>query len=166
MYDIQWGVVSPEAVPIMWGRDAIPGDVGDAVMSGTPRSIRGLTATKAFRLAELTDEHSITELVTELTADMHAVEHRLREFQTRRDLREYLLQNRDRKDHRDFVIPMNLPLKLIVAAILAVIDCDPELDNLISETEVAMIPYQGGISAQRMQRLRAAADLCRRDRSN
>jgi hypothetical protein len=40
MYDVQWGVVSVEIVPILWGSEGVGRDVGLAAMSGTPGSIR------------------------------------------------------------------------------------------------------------------------------
>ena len=64
----------------------------------------------------------MTSIAEALRPDLRVTEERLREFQSRRDVREYLLLNRDRIDRRDFVIPANLPLKLFKASALAILD--------------------------------------------
>lgn len=161
MYDIQWGLVSPEAAPFLWGRPAQEGDVGAAVMSGTPGSIRHPAACQSFRLDAMVPADDIERIIVGLSADLRRVEERLRVFSTRRDVRAYLLLNRDPKDRRDFVIPANLPLKLYTAATLAVIDGDPEACELIADADQSMAPHRGEVSMARLRRLRAgSAELC------
>lgn len=161
MYDLQWGVVSPEAAPFLWGEPAREGDVGAAVMSGTPGSIHHPAPCQSFRLDAMVPADDVERIVTGLSSDLRPVEKRLRVFSTRRDVRSYLLLNRDPKDRRDFVIPANLPLKLYTAATLAVIDGDPEACGLIADAEQSMAPYKGEVSIARLRRLRdGSAVLC------
>jgi hypothetical protein len=97
---------------------------------------------------------------------MVVVSEHLERFQTRRDVRNHLLVNRDPIDRRDFVIPANLPLKLLTAAVLAAIDEDPEACDLASEAALLMAPYRHPVSLERVERLQAAvARLCRDDKS-
>lgn len=79
---------------------------------------------------------------------------RLEAFPNRRAVREYLLRNRDPIDQRDFVIPANLPLKLLTAATLAVLDEDADVCALLPEVEAAMLRYSDEMSSRRLARLR------------
>ena len=115
---VQWGVVSPELVWLLYGYEP-RGDVSDAAMTGWPSAIRRPARAESFELDDGTDADAIALGVAE---DMRLVEAYLRKFQTRADLREYLLLNRDPKDNRGFSIPVHLPLKLYTAAALAVFD--------------------------------------------
>jgi hypothetical protein len=161
MYDVQWSVVCPEAAAILWGRESILGDVGEAVMSGTPSTIRHPAAGQYFRLEDANDASSIEQIASSLLRDMRVVEERLRVFTTRRELRTCLVLNRDEKDRRDFVIPANLPLNLFIAASLAFLDADPAACDLVVEAEKAMSRYHDELSLARLSRLRsAAANLC------
>ena len=49
--------------------------------------------------------------------------------------------NRDRKDRRGFVVPVNLPLKLYTAAALAVVDRAKESCSLVSEAESEFLSF-------------------------
>ena len=158
---VQWGIVSPDAVPIMWGSPHTYGDVALAVMTGTPSSIRHPAPGAWFRLQDSNDETHVTSIAEALRPDLRVTEERLREFQSRRDVREYLLLNRDRIDRRDFVIPANLPLKLFKASALAILDRDPAACELVPEVERLMASFDGEPAISRMQRLRAtAAQFC------
>ncbi|MDP9886080.1 hypothetical protein J2W21_003605 [Sinomonas atrocyanea] len=161
MYDVQWGVVSPEAVPFLWGRPAQRGDVGDAVLSGTPGTVHHPPAAQSFRLEPTVRLGAVSKISAGLSVDMGRVEQRLSGFSSRRELRTYLMANRDAKDRRDFVIPANLPLKLFVATALAIIDGDQMACGLLAETEHAMAPYKDEISTGRLERLRKGTQgLC------
>jgi hypothetical protein len=160
-YIVQWGVVSPETIPIIWGRPGVGGDVGDAVMSGTPSSIRHPAPGGWFALDTTNDAEAVDRIAKAVFEDMLLVEERLGAFGTRRSVREYLLANRDRKDPRDFVIPSNLPLKLFTAAVLAIVDRDPVAYELMSDVEAEMSRFRNKLALSRMKRLKAAAaDLC------
>ena len=92
---------------------------------------------------------------------MEVVAKWMNQFETRADVRTYLLANRDRTDRREFLIPAKLPLKLFTAAALAIVDRDPEGCSLIAEAEAEMAPLKGEITDGRLARLKAAAaGLC------
>ncbi len=158
LYDVQWGVASPEVVPILWGRPYRAGDVGDSVMSGTPGTIRHPAACQSFRLGDANDATVVGEVSTRIARDMEVVQKRLTDFGTRRELRTYLMLNRERKDRRDFVIPAAFPLKLLTAAALACVDHDPSTATLVAETESAMSRFTDELSLARLARLRSALD--------
>jgi hypothetical protein len=156
LYDVQWGIASPEVVPIMWGREYRAGDVGDSIVSGTPGTIRHPPACQSFRLDDANDGSAVEQIATNIALDLEAVQARLADFGTRRELRAYLLQTRDQKDRRDFVIPAALPLKLMTAASLACVDHDPEASALATEAEAAMSRFRDELSLARLARLRCA----------
>jgi hypothetical protein len=152
-YGVQWGVVSPELIWFLWGNEGA-GDVSDAAMTGTLASVRRPARPQLFQLTE----HSDAELIAaRLAEDMGAVEHLLEPFKTRAGLRRYLLENRDPTDRRGFVVPAKLPLKLYVAAALAVVDQAPEATGLVAEATEALSRFDGDITAGRLARLREAA---------
>src|SRR5260370_36188010 len=159
-YDIQWGVVSPEAAELLWGRAADPTDVGQSVMSGTPGKIRHPAPGQSWTLDEVTDGQ-LQQIIEAVRADLEVVAKRLNAFQRRRDLMTYLLQNRDRIDRRDFLIPANLPLKLGTATALALADHDKQACDLLPEVDREMARYRDRLSVERVGRLRQAAGaLC------
>lgn len=154
-YDVQWGVVSPEAVPYLWGTPPELGDVGGAVMSGTPGTIHHPPARQSFRLdAEGASVDAVDLIAGGLSSDLERVQRRILAFSTRKELRDYLMLNRDAKDRRDFILPANLPLKLFVAAVLALVDEDPAALGLAQEAERAMGRFTDELSVARLQRLR------------
>lgn len=153
-YVAQWGVVSPEATWFLWGRDGGM-DVGDAVMSGTAGSIRHPARAQSFRLDGTVDTDV---LAADVAADMVTIDRWLRRFETRADLRTYLMENRDRKDRREFVIPANLPLKLYTAAVLAVIDGAEDADDLVTDAAGELERFDDELSAGRLSRLKHAVD--------
>jgi hypothetical protein len=159
-FRVQWGVVSPEAVPYLWGTPAKEGDVAWSAMTGSPSDINHPAACQSFHLEDPMSAEEVQRITAGLSADLRRVEEYLRAFTTRRELRDYLLANRDPKDHRGFVVPMNLPLKLFTAAVLAVIDRDAEASGLIAEAEQAMAPYKDDLTRAQLDRLKAGvADL-------
>ncbi len=132
-------------------------------MSGTPGSIRHPAPGQSWILESANDQVAVSEIVEAVRNDMKIVADRLGEFRTRRDLREYLMLNREPIDMRHFVIPANLPLKLLTAATLAVIDGDNEARELLPEVETHLEPFQGKLSHDRLNRVRrAVAELCGR----
>lgn len=155
-HDLQWGVVCREAVPFLWGREASEADIADAVMSGTPGTIRHPASCQSFRLEADNEAQECDAMVTGVADDMGVVEARLRAFHARRELREYLLLNRDRKDRRDFVVPANLPLKLYTAAVLAVIDQDACARSLAEQAVEELAGYKDDLTEARLARLTEA----------
>jgi hypothetical protein len=154
VYDVQWGIVSPGAAPVLWGAEAAGGDVGAAIVSGTPGTIHHPPACQSFRLDTTVSADEVERLASGVATDLRRVEERLRAFSTRNEVRSYLLLNREPKDRRDFVIPANLPLKLFTAATLAVLDRAADAAELVAEAEQAMAPYKDDLSVNRLRRLR------------
>jgi hypothetical protein len=152
MCDVQWGIVSPEVTSLVWGERY--GDVGDAAMTGFPSGIRHPAQAQSFRLDDGRDADDIAAGVAE---DMRVVEAWMRPFQTRAQLREYLMLNRDRTDRRGFLVPANLPLKVYTAAALAVVDRSPDASALISEAATELESFNDDLNRGRMNRLREAA---------
>lgn len=165
-YGVQWGIVSEEATRFLWGQSPKRIDVGDSVMSGTPASIRHPAPFQTFQLESINDPERIQTLVSSISADMHVVEVRMACFQTRHELKSYLLENRNAKDRRDFVIPANLPLKLYTAAVLAVIDQDSDAVNLVEEADAGLSKFRDRINRERIARLRAALDNVNKSSTN
>ena len=155
-YDVQWGVVSPEAAELLWGKPADPTDVGQSSMSGTPGSIRHPALGQSWTLDEGTDG-GLQRIIEAVRADLQVVAERLKAFERRRDLVTYLLQNRDRIDQRDFVIPANLPLKLVTATALALADHDKQACDLLPDVDREMARFQDKLSTERLTRVRQAA---------
>ncbi len=151
-YDVQWGVVSPELVWFLWGTEP-RGDVGDAALTGWPSGIKHPSNAQSFRLDGDSDPDAIA---VGLAEDMQVVEAWLRPFQTRADLRGYLLVNRDQNDPRGFVFPKSLSLKLYVAAALAVVDRAPDARDLVTEAEVQSTDFQDPLNRARSDRLTEA----------
>ena len=128
-------------------------------MSGTPGSIRHPAPGQSWTLEPANDMDAVAKIADEVRIDMQVVANRLADFKTRRDVRDYLMLNRDPVDARDFVIPANLPLKLMTAASLALIDRDTAVCDLLPEVESQMEPFQGELSRDRLDRLRLAAEV-------
>ena len=159
-YDIQWGVVSPEVAELLWAGPPDPSDVGQSAMSGTPGTIRHPAPGQSWTLNEAM-EPELQNLIETVRGDLRVVGERLAQFERRRDLRNYLLENRDRIDRRDFLVPANLPLKLVTATALALADQDREACELLGEVDREMARFQDNLSVERVERLhRAARAMC------
>jgi hypothetical protein len=158
LYDVQWGVFATGAAEIIWGVPSDPSDVGQAVLSGTPGTIRHPAPGQSWRLDSSTDQAATEAIADAVRSDMQVVASRLAAFETRHDVRTYLLLNRDPIDRRDFVIPANLPLKLLTAATLAVLDRDKAVCDLVSEVEAQWTRYPSESTKGRLTRLRTATD--------
>jgi hypothetical protein len=156
-YAIEWFVVSPEATDFVWGHPAKEADPGDAIMFGTPSSIRRPAPGENFELGEQEDPAHIDELMRLVAQEMDVVATWLGQFETRRQLRDYLLENREPTDRRGFREPTSLPLKLYIGAVLAVLDRDPEAVALADEAEPALQPWaRARLTQSRIQSLRSA----------
>ena len=98
----------------------------------------------------------MTRLAVAASADVRAVAEWLSPIRTRRDLREFLMLNRERQDRR-FTIPSSLTLKPFTVAALAVVDRDPEAKELLAEVEEAYGARTDKEARERVARLRDAA---------
>lgn len=156
-YSIQWGVISPELVSLLWTENINDRDVAAAAMTGSAERLIRPLACPGFELDDRVGTDQIEQIAVPLGSDVRRMADRLAVFTTRRELRDYLLENRNDPDRRDFTIPAGLPLKLYTAAALAVVDRDPGAAALIAETEQAMSIYRGEPTAGRLRRLREAA---------
>ena len=154
-YAIEFGIVSPEATDFVWGHPAKRADFGDVVMHGTPSDIRRPAACERFELGEQDEPAKIDEIARLVAQDIGAVATWLGQFKTRRQYRDYLLENRDPNSWNRFIIPSPV-LKLYIAAVLAVLDLDPAAVVLADEAEVALRPWKDRLNAERRRRLRAA----------
>jgi len=126
------------------------GDVADpqgvkahyGVLTGTPawpdRDLSG----ESFKLGDdvspwVVDRwirvEQIEEIVAASAPAVARTEVALRRFQTRQDVRSYLLESRADRDPRHFFQPNSLALKLKVAAGLAILDGDPAAESLVAE---------------------------------
>lgn len=118
---VQWGVLSEVALPKLWLNP--PADAAERVeysamagwlanMPGEPRPLgaRGVDA-------------GLAEQASAGTAW-------LCRFSRRADLVDYLLEVDDAKDRRGFIIPANLPLKLLTCAFLLDADDSPDAGAL------------------------------------
>jgi hypothetical protein len=159
---VQWGVVSSEIVPLLWAEPVDDRGVAASAMTGGSSAIHQPPACPGFSLDAQVARHDIDEFGAALATDALRFEAWVHDFTTRRELRDYLLENRDDSDPRGFLIPSGLPLKLFTAAALAVIDRDPAACALIPEAEQALSIYRGDkATAARIRRLNeAATGLC------
>jgi hypothetical protein len=128
-------------------------------VSGTPGTIRHPARAQSFDRTTLAAD--TVSIVAGVREDLGVVESWMRPFRSREAIRDYLLENRDHTDHRAFVIPSKLPLKLFTAAALAVVDRNAAACDLVGEAEVALAPFTGEITSGRLTRLRLmAGQLC------
>jgi hypothetical protein len=114
---VQWGVLSEVVVPQLWLDP--PPDAGERVeysaMTGWLANMPGhqresVAAAADAGLAEQASAGAVW----------------LRRFTRRADLVDYLLEVDDAKDRRGFVVPANLPLKLLTCAFLLDADGSPD----------------------------------------
>ncbi len=157
-FTTQWGIVCPELVDVMWGVPYKAFDVGQSIVTGTPSSIRHPAQAQSFAAATLETVAGAAGVAAGVREDVAVVTEWMDPLQTRRALREYLLANRDATDRRAFVVPANLPLKLLTAAGLAVVDGDPASWGLLAEAEAASAPITGDVTRRRFARLHQMAE--------
>ncbi|MCE9621222.1 MAG: hypothetical protein K8R99_02635 [Actinomycetia bacterium] len=158
-FTVQWGIVCPELVDVMWAVPYKPFDVGQSIVTGTPSSIRHPAQAQSFSAVSL--ETEAERIAAGVREDVGVVTVWMEPLSTRRALREYLMENRDETDRRAFVIPAAFRLKLFTAAGLAIVDRDPVGCELLAEAEAVSAPINDEIRRGRFARLRAAAaGLC------
>ena len=161
LFRVQWGVVCPEATPVLhgpWAATARTFDVAASVLTGTSDGLHRPSSCPPFRLDQEVASAVIDDVVAALPADLNYCADWLEPLRTRQDLRRFLLSSRDETDRRGFIVPANLPLKLFTAATLAVLDGHVEAKNLIDEAVLALSSSQGEITRSRLERLAALAD--------
>ena len=123
-YGIELGIVSPEATEFVWGHPAKEADFGDVVVHGRPSNIRWPAAWEHFEVGDQEDPAKIDEMAREIADGMTAVATWLGQFQTRLQLRAYLLEDSTPRGGSSFVVP-SPALKAYIVAVLAVLDHDP-----------------------------------------
>lgn len=155
-YRMQWGVVVPEVTSIVFGREGKLGDVAWSLMTDHASAVCHPPAAYSFEFSEESDSAEVARLAAAVAADAQAVAKWLSPIRTRRDLREFLMLNRERQDRR-FTIPSSLTLKLFTAAALAVVDGGPEAEELLAEVEKAYGARTDKEAQARLARLRQAA---------
>lgn len=159
-YDIQWGVLAKGAAEVVWDTASNLTDVSQAVLSGTPGNIRHPAPGQSWTLEDLTPGPQASQTIEAVRADLEVVADHLVVFANRRQLRDYLLLNLDQVDQR-FVVPANLPMKLLVAATLAALDHDAAACGLLNSVEVVLAPYGDRLNRGRVSRLRGLCEgLC------
>jgi len=153
-YDPQWGVHSPEAARVLHDVESDPSDISQCFMLSRPEMIRRPAKVPSFEPEQLVGA-LIDQTIEGLRDDITVTAERLAAFQSRRDVWQYLNENREPKDRRDFLIPMNLPLKLLTITVLAALDRDPLVSELHAATRVALAPFLGKVTDERLGRLDA-----------
>jgi hypothetical protein len=158
-YQVQWGLMCREVVPLLWGFAAARPHVGHSIVTGHSTGPCKAARVPWFSSAEL--QSSAPQIAEKLREDLVELAGWLDEFQTRADVRAYLLQNRDATDRREFLIPAKLALKLLTAAALALADESPDACQLVADAVHELRSFGGEITAGRLARLRlAASTLC------
>jgi hypothetical protein len=156
-YLLQWGVVAPEVTPIVFGQAGKRGDVAWSLLTGHASVVQQPPAIGGFELADQADSGEVARIAEAAAADAKAAAEWLSAIRTRRDLREFLMLNRDSNDPRGFIVPSSFILKLFTAAALAVVDRDPASKQLLEETERAFAPWTDKQSQAQLIRLHEAA---------
>jgi hypothetical protein len=157
--DVFWGLVDPGSILPLYGVAARNDDFSLSVVQGTAATISHSARASWFDLED-PDRPSVDDLSANLQHDMRIILPYLARFETRRDIRSYLLENRDEKDPRtEFIVPPSLGLKLLTAAALALADEDPAACDLIGEADARFLAR--GQRDPRVSRLRElAGPLC------
>lgn len=157
LYYLQWGIVCPELVEIIWGMPYQTFDIGHAIVTGTPKTIR--FPSRSGRFSDLDLATAPADLSQRVREDVEVVTAWLEPLASRKALRDYLLLNRERSDPR-LLIPASLGLKLIVAAGLALLDGDLAGCELLAEAQTVSEPLNE-TSRTRIAGLHLlAADIC------
>jgi hypothetical protein len=155
-YGIELGIVSPEATDFLWGHPAKSADFGDVVLHGTPGHIRWPAACENFAVGDQEDSLKIDVMAGLVAQDMDMVARWLAQFRTRRDYRDWLIEGPDAKGGGSrFFIPAPA-LRVYIAAVLAVLDQDPDAGDLVDQAEIAMRPWNDRLNRERIDSLKAA----------
>lgn len=156
---VQWGVVVPEAVPVIWGREAKYGDVAWSVVSGETADVVETPHSGAFVLPDGVEEREVHERCEAVAADAAAVARWLGRFATTGDVTDFVLGDPHEGVVRPLVIPGSLAMRLFTGAVLSALRGDPGAPALLARTEVAFEPFQDSESRAQLQRLRAVAQM-------
>jgi len=159
---VKWGVLCPETVPMVWGdyeKQAAKDPVSYAVL-GDLTKWQGYDAVMPwFDLPDRVSPQQLETIIDGLRADISWYATWMEQFDTRRALLDYLLQNREPEDPRGFLMPSSLPMKLRVAAALAVLDRDPTAGTLVEEAAVASEPWGPDVRIDQLRSNARAANL-------
>jgi hypothetical protein len=155
-YGLEWGIVSPEATEFLWGHPARAADMGDVVLQGDPGSVRWPAPGSTFTIGEKDDSARIDWIAGLVAQDMGVIAAWLGQFQTRRQLRTYLLEYRESSARRAFIVGSSRALRLYIAAVLGVLDRDSAAIALADEAEDASRPWKDPLNRERARRLKAA----------
>src|SRR5271154_974597 len=93
LYRIVWGLLSPDVVDVMYGVESDVSDLGQAIVYGTAGTIQHPPAIGAFVLPEFVEPSEVDRLVTDVGTDARTVSTWLSSFDTRSDVRTFLLLN-------------------------------------------------------------------------
>lgn len=154
---LQWGVVVPEAVPVVWGREARHGDVAWSVVSGEAADVVETPRSGPFVLPEGAEEQEVRERSEAVAADAVAVASWLGRFATTGDVRDFVLGDPHEGVVRPLVVPGSPTMRLFTGAVLSALRGDPDAPALLARTEAALEPFQDPESRAQLQRLRAVA---------
>ena len=154
---LQWGVVVPEAVPVVWGREAKYGDVAWSVVSGETADVIETPRSGAFVLPDGAEEQEVRERSEAVAADAAAVARWLGRFGTTGDVRDFVLGAPHEGVVRPLVVPGSPTMRLFTGAVLSAIRGDPDALALMARTESALELFQDSESRAQMGRLRAVA---------
>lgn len=147
-----WGVSCAEVMADLWPQvpSGAEHDPAYSVMTGWLDRVPGATAS-------LVIEPSDAEGVASLARDLRRAAMWLARFERRHELVAYLLEVRDDKDRRGFVVPANLPLKLTCCAFLLAADGSGEAADLAAGALARMSPVtsRDQVSSHRRKRLKA-----------
>jgi hypothetical protein len=155
-YTVQWSIGCPPAAAILWG-EGDARDISFNVMAGLPSGIVRGALGDGWTLSGSTTPNEALEIAAAAKADLRVVAARLYRLQTRRELWNYLLENREPVDRRDFLFPAMLPFKLVTAAALALAGYDREGCDLLPEVMNAWSKVRDRPTRERLARLEAAA---------
>lgn len=157
LYYLQWGIVSSELAELIWDVPYRTFDIGQAIVTGTPKDIR--FPASASRFSDLELERSPNDIAHRVREDVEVVTKWLEPLGSRKALRDFLLISRERSDSR-LLIPSALGLKLIVAAGLALVDGDPAGCELLLEAQAACEPLNNTSRARIAGLHLLAGSLC------
>jgi hypothetical protein len=158
-YTLQWSVGCPPAARLLWG-EGDERDLSFNVMAGVPsRAAPG--AVNGWALDKLTADKDLLEMGASVKESLLKVCSWLDNFQTRRGLWTYLLENRDPWDHREFTFPANLGFKFATATALALVGGDHEGCELLADVQATHRPWRDRMAQRRLERIEAfAKDVC------
>lgn len=119
---VQWGVLSDAVIPDLWlapPADAVS-KVDYAAMTGW---LNRLPGTDPGDAADSSTDAPLADRVADAASW-------LAQFRKRENLVSFLMDVEDSKDPRGFLVPANLPLKLLTCAFLLAADDSPEAPTL------------------------------------